>query len=62
MFSCVQVETYLGKLNSDKAYKQEYIKLWSEQRRYDVLMRGRPSAAARFLLRRTVMSRHSTVN
>jgi hypothetical protein len=29
----VQVETYMGKLNSDKAFKQEYIKLWSEQRR-----------------------------
>jgi hypothetical protein len=42
----VQVETYLGKLNSDKAYKQEYIKLWIEQRRYDDLMCRRPSAAA----------------
>lgn len=31
---CVaQVETYLTKLNTDKAFKQEYIKLWNEQRR-----------------------------
>jgi hypothetical protein len=30
----LQVETYLSKLGSDKAYKQDYIKLWSEQRRY----------------------------
>jgi len=30
----LQVETYLGKLSSDKAYKQEYTKLWNEQRRY----------------------------
>jgi hypothetical protein len=29
-----QVETYFAKFASDKAYKQEYIKLWGEQRRY----------------------------
>lgn len=28
-----KVESYLTKLSSDKAYKQDYIKLWSEQRR-----------------------------
>lgn len=33
---CCQVETYLSKLSSDKAYKQEYVKLWSEQRRCGV--------------------------
>lgn len=50
-----QVETYMGKLNSDKAFKQEYIKLWSEQRRYAVSellpesgnAEGRPAAAGK---------------
>jgi hypothetical protein len=32
--SPTQVETYLTKLNTDKGFKQEYVKLWSEQRRY----------------------------
>jgi hypothetical protein len=31
-----QVESYQCKLNSDKAYRQEYIKLWTEQRRWVV--------------------------
>eukprot|EP00775_Hariotina_reticulata_P001871 gene1871-2208_t len=29
-----QVDSYLVKLNTDKVYRRDYIKLWSEQRKY----------------------------
>jgi hypothetical protein len=28
-----QVDTYMAKLTSDKAYRQEYLKLWKDQRK-----------------------------
>jgi hypothetical protein len=29
-----QVDTYLVKLNTDKVYRRDYMRLWAEQRKY----------------------------